>query len=149
MPVSNVMSMNGLISESVQEPRVRAALVGTFAGFALIIAAVGLYGVVSQSVMQRRHELGIRMALGAAHTKIRLMVLMQGITLAVIGIVIGTGGALALTRLLKGLLFGVTPNDPAVFALVSLVLLVVAAAATYFPARRSTLVDPLTALRTP
>jgi putative ABC transport system permease protein len=148
MPVSNVMSMNGLISESIQEPRMRAGLVGTFAAFALIIAAVGLYGVISQSVMQRRHELGIRMALGAAQTRIRLMVLLEGMTLALIGIVIGTGGALTLTRLLKGLLFGVTPNDPAIFVLVSVALFAVAAAATYLPARRATRVDPLTALRT-
>jgi putative ABC transport system permease protein len=147
MPISNVMSMSTLISESIQEPRVRAALVAIFAGFALIIAAVGLYGVISQSVAQRRYELGIRVALGAAQRRIRLMVLMQGMTLALIGIVIGAGGALFLTRLLRGLLFGVKPNDPAIFVLVSAILLVVAAVATYFPAHRATRSDPLVALR--
>jgi putative ABC transport system permease protein len=147
MPVSNVMSMNTLISESVQEPRVRAALVGTFAALALILAAVGLYGVVSQSVLQRRYELGIRMALGAAQSRIRLMVLKEGIALALIGILIGAFGALFVTRLLRGLLFGVAPNDPVIFVLVSAILLVVAAAATYFPAHRATRSDPLAALR--
>ena len=147
MPISDVRTMDSLIDDSIQQPRVRATLMGAFAAFALIIAAVGLYGVVSQSVLQRRHELGIRMALGAKPKDIRVMVLKGAMTLALIGVVLGAVGALVFTRLLSGLLFGVSTNDPATFVLVSAILLIVAAAASYIPAHRATRVDPLTALR--
>jgi putative ABC transport system permease protein len=148
MPISDVKSMNGLIGETIQQPRMRALLVTIFAGFAVLIAAVGLYGVISQSVLQRTHELGIRMALGAGSSHIRLMVLKEGMTLALIGIVLGAGGALVLSRAVASLLFGVSAQDPGTFVTVSLILLVVATVASYLPARRATRIDPLAALRT-
>jgi putative ABC transport system permease protein len=148
MPISDVKSMSVLIGETIQQPRMRATLVTIFAGFALLIAAVGLYGVISQSVLQRTHELGIRIALGAGSGHIRRMVLKEGMILALLGIVVGTGGALMLTRVFTSLLFGVGAQDPATFVSVSGILLVVTALASYIPARRATRLDPLTALRT-
>jgi len=148
MPISDVKSMNTLIGETIQQPRMRAVVVAIFAGFAVLIAAVGLYGVISQSVFQRTHELGIRIALGAESSHIRQMVLREGMTLALIGVVLGAGGALLLTRVLASLLFGVEANDPATFVIVSVILLIIAALASYLPARRATRVDPITALRT-
>ncbi|MGH9764305.1 MAG: FtsX-like permease family protein, partial [Blastocatellia bacterium] len=132
----------------IQQPRMRAALVTTFAAFAMIIAAVGLYGVISQSVVQREHELGIRMALGAGSGAIRLMVLREGMTLALIGVLLGAGGAFGLTRIFASLLFRISAQDPVTFVLVSVVLLGIAAIASYIPAHRATKMDPLSALRT-
>ena len=122
-------------------------LLSAFSAVALILASVGLYGVISYSVVQRRREFGIRIALGAQHLPVVGLVLGRGLLLAGAGIFIGLAGAFALTRLLSGFLFGITATDPATFIAVSLVLGAVAILASYLPARRATQVDPLIALR--
>jgi putative ABC transport system permease protein len=147
MPVSDIKTMVEMVSQSAAEPRMRTALLGTFAIFAIIMAAVGLYGVMSQAVLQRRHELGIRIALGATSGNILGMVVREGMVLAVAGLAVGVAGALALTRLASTLLFGVGARDPITFALVSIILLAVSLVASYLPARQATRVDPLSTLR--
>jgi ABC-type antimicrobial peptide transport system permease subunit len=122
-------------------------LLSVFAGVALILAALGIYGTLSYSVEQRSQEIGIRMALGAEGADLRKMVIRQGMSLAGLGILIGLAGALALSRLITTLLFGVYPNDPVSFAAIALLLALVAFLATWLPARRATRVDPLAALR--
>ncbi|HKP12896.1 MAG TPA: ABC transporter permease, partial [Blastocatellia bacterium] len=147
LPLSHVRPMREVVSESIAAERFNMALMGLFAGLGLALAAVGLYGVMAYSVAQRTHEIGIRMALGARPANVLAMVIRQGVGLALIGIGIGLAGAFALTRLLASLLFGVSATDPVTFAAVSLILLVVALAACYVPARRATKVDPMIALR--
>jgi putative ABC transport system permease protein len=122
-------------------------MLGIFAGAALLLAAVGIYGVIAYSVTQRTQELGIRMALGAQRSDVLRMVVGQAMVLALVGIVIGALGALALSRLMEGLLFQVRPADPATFLAVAAVLAGVAALASYIPGRRATRVDPVVALR--
>jgi putative ABC transport system permease protein len=145
----NVRSMDQMIAETPASfmRRFPALLIGIFAGVALLLASIGIYGVVSYSVSQQTHYIGIRMALGAGRSDIIKMVLRQGLVLALAGVAIGVVAALALTRLLKGLLYGVQANDGGTFALVVTTLLVVALLACYLPARRATRVDPLVALR--
>jgi predicted permease len=147
MPVFDVASMEELVSASISEPHFNALLLGSFAALALILATVGVYGNVSYSVTQRTHEIGIRVALGAQKGDILRIVVGQGITLALLGVAIGIVGALALTRFLVSLLYGVKPTDPLTFTAVSVILTSVAVLASYIPARRATRVDPLVALR--
>ena len=146
-PISNVNTMEKIVSESIAQPRLNTALMGLFGALALILAAVGIYGLLSYTVAQRTQEMGIRMALGAQVSDVLRLVLKQGMVLAIIGQVIGLAGAFALTRLIRGLLFGVTPTDATIFIAVTGVLTTIALLACYLPARRATKVDPLVALR--
>ena len=147
LPIVGYRSMDEVISDSVARPRFLAQLLGVFATVALLLSAIGTYGVLAFAVMERRREIGIRMALGATENGVLAMVLRQGLTLAATGLVIGLLGAAALTRLTTTLLFGVTPLDPPTFVAVGAFMLLVAGAAAIIPARRATRVDPLTALR--
>lgn len=122
-------------------------LFGVFAGIALVISMVGIYGVISYAVSQRTHEIGIRMALGAQAKDVLRMVVWRGMRLTFVGVAIGLASALALTRIMRNLLFEVSPADPATFTLITLSLIAVAFIASYIPARRATKVDPLIALR--
>jgi putative ABC transport system permease protein len=146
-PTTNVRTMDELLSRSVAPRRFPLLLLATFAGLALVLAAVGIYGVMSCLVSQRRHEIGIRMALGAEARDVRRLVVGQGMRLVVVGLVLGALGALALTRVLRGLLFAVSATDPATFVAVAALLVLVALAACWIPARRATRIDPLAALR--
>jgi putative ABC transport system permease protein len=147
IPVGQVRSMEEVLSTSLAFQRFLATLMSLFAGLALLLAAVGIYGVISYSVSQRTHEIGIRMALGAQRRDVLLMVIRQGLTIALVGVGAGLIAALALTRLMVSMLYGVKPSDPATFVAVSFVLAGVALLATYIPARRATNVDPMVALR--
>ena len=146
-PLSNVNTLEQIVSASIAQPRLNMLLMMLFGGLALLLSAVGIYGLLSYAVTQRTQELGIRMALGANVTDVLKLVLKQGMLLALIGEAIGLTGAFALTRLLSGLLFGVTPTDTTIFAGVVIVLTLTAFLACYLPARRATKVDPLIALR--
>ncbi len=147
VPVSNVNTMEQLVAQSVAQRRFGMFLLGIFALLALVLAAIGIYGVVSYSVTQRTQEIGVRMALGASASDVMKMVLRNGMTLALVGVGLGLVGAFGLTRLMSRLLFEVTPTDVTTFALVSAGLIVVALLACYLPARRAMKVDPLEALR--
>ena len=146
-PLSQVKTMEELLSESVGQRRLSMLLIAVFASVALALASIGIYGVMSYSVAQRAHELGIRMALGAARGNVLGLVLRQGMTLVLIGLALGIAGAFAVTRFLESQLFGVDPTDPATFTLVAVTLASVALVATLVPALRATRVDPLVALR--
>jgi predicted permease len=147
LPVAQLRSMDEVFGDSVARQHFLAELLGLFAGVALVLSAVGTYGVLSYSITERGREIGIRMALGATAGEVLTMVLRQGLTLAVSGLVVGLLGAAALTRLMSTLLFGVRPIDPETFAVVSIITILVATTAALVPARRATRVDPLTALR--
>jgi len=147
LPLAQVKTMEQVLLDSVTDWRFRTILLALFGGLAMFIAAIGIYGVISYSVAQRTHEIGIRMALGARREEVLKLVVGQGLKLALIGVAIGIAGALALTRLLSSLLYGVKPTDPPTFIAVSLILTAVALAACYIPAHRATKVDPMVALR--
>ncbi len=140
-------TMEEVISNSTAGTQLPSVLLGTFACLALLLASVGIYGVVSYSASRRTHEIGIRMALGAQKNDVLKMVVRQGLRLAIIGVAVGVTGALALTRFLSSLLYGVKPTDPLTFVAVSLILIAVALVACYIPARRAANVDPMVALR--
>ncbi|HKR10477.1 MAG TPA: ABC transporter permease, partial [Pyrinomonadaceae bacterium] len=147
VPISNVNTMEQLVAQSMAQRRFGMFLLGAFAMLALLLAAIGIYGVVSYSVTQRTQEIGVRMALGANAADVLKMVLRSGMSLALIGVALGIAGSFGLTRLMNRLLFEVTPTDVTTFALVSAVLIAVAFLACYLPARRAMKVDPLEALR--
>jgi predicted permease len=149
-PIYNVKSIREIASDSMASQRFPMVLIGAFAALALLLASVGIYGVLSYSVSQRTHEIGIRMALGAEKHDVLRMTIGQGLRLAAAGLGIGVSAGVILTRFLtsfSGLLFGVTPNDPLTFAAVGLLLIGVTVVASYIPARRATQVDPMVALR--
>ncbi len=147
VPVTKVQTMERVLGASVAQPRFSMLVVGLFAGLALVLSAVGIYGVMAYSVSRRAHEIGVRMALGARAGQVLKLVLKDGMSLALAGIGVGLLGAFALTRLMASLLFGVSAKDPGTFASVAVFLGIVAFIACYIPARRATKVDPLIALR--
>jgi len=146
-PLSDVSTLDDIVSRSVRDQRASALLLGSLGGLALVLTAIGIYGVLAYNVAQQTREIGVRMALGATRGNILGMVLRGGLRLVAIGCVIGLVAALALTRLMASLLFGVTPTDPATFVGVSVLLFAVAATACWVPAWRATRVDPMVALR--
>jgi putative ABC transport system permease protein len=147
LPISNVRTMSEVMAESLARRRLVLTLFTIFASLALLLAAIGIYGVLSSSVKQRTRELGIRIALGATTRGVLQLVIGDGVKLVMLGIVIGMAGAIATGRLLAGLLFGVNATDPMTFTVIALLLAAVSVLACYIPARRATKVDPLTALR--
>ena len=147
LPVTNVATMDQMIAASVAAPRFRTTLVAIFAAVGLLLAAIGIYGVMSYAVTERTHEIGVRAALGATRGDVLRLVLGETIALAAVGVGIGLAGALATTRLIRALLFHVEPTDSATFAAISLLLAATALAASYIPARRAMRVDPMVALR--
>jgi putative ABC transport system permease protein len=146
-PIGEVSTMATLLSTSIARSRFSASLLTVFSLLALVMAAVGIYGVMSYSVLQRTHEIGVRMALGAQRYDVLKLMVKKGIVLGVVGVVVGLAASFALTRLIATLLFGVTTTDAATFAVVSVGLFLVTLIACYVPARRATKVDPLKALR--
>jgi putative ABC transport system permease protein len=147
MPVYDVHTMTSVVSESVAQPKFYTTLLTAFGALALLLAGLGVYGVISYSVSQRTRELGIRIALGASRERVVRLVLGQGLALTVGGVALGLAGAFWLTRVLSALLFGVQPTDPITFATVAIVLLGIASMASYLPARRAARVDPVIAMR--
>jgi predicted permease len=147
LPVSDVRPMNEIVSRSVSRERFNMWVMTVFGGCALLLAAIGIYGLMAYSVEQRTQEIGIRLALGAQASQVRKMVVSQGMVLAIVGMALGLGAAFYLARLIASFLFGVTAKDPVVFTVVPLLLLAVAYLSVWLPARRASQVDPLIALR--
>lgn len=147
LPIQRVATAQALYSESIARRRFATILTGVFAGAALVLGMVGMYGVLSYGVMQRRREFGIRIALGARSGQVTSVVVREALTLAAIAVAVGTAAALALTRLLSGLLYEVSPSDPVTFVVVGSIVAIVAAVAAWVPARRATRIDPATTIR--
>jgi putative ABC transport system permease protein len=147
LTAASVRPMNGVIAQSVATPRFNMLLVSSFAVLALILAAIGIYGVIGYSVAQRTHEIGVRMALGARGADVMRLVLGEGLGMAVGGLLLGLAGAAALSRVMAGMLFGVTGRDPLTFVAGAALLLLVAMLASYLPARRAMRIEPSSSLR--
>ena len=147
LPIDDAKTMQQLLAESNSGRRFNMLLLTVFALVALVLAIVGIYGVMSYTVTQRTHEIGIRVAIGAQSRDVFRMVIGQGMRLAIIGVAFGLVGAFGLTRLMTSMLFGVEPTDPATFVIIGVLLTVVALVACYIPGRRATKVNPLVALR--
>jgi len=147
LPVAHIRSMEQVRGESTSRTDFNMTLLVIFASLALLLAAIGIYGLMAYSVQQRTQEIGIRMALGASAQDVRKMVVRQGMALALAGVIIGVAAALGVTRLMASLLYGVTPKDPIAMTSVALLLVGVALAATYLPARRASQMDPVESLR--
>jgi predicted permease len=147
LPVRDFTTLQGLVDKAMSPRRFLVLLLAGFAGFALLLASLGIYAVISHSVNQRVQEIGIRMALGASATNLQSRILLHTLALAAVGLALGMAGSRALTGALGSLLFGVTPGDPVTFIGIGALLIVVAALAAYFPARRASRIDPMVALR--
>jgi putative ABC transport system permease protein len=147
LPLGNIRSMDQLVFTSTERNKFNMTLLSLFAGVALLLAAIGVYGLTAYSVQQRTHEIGIRMALGAEPSDVLSVVLRDGLLPCLIGITVGIVGALMMSRLLKSMIFEVSPIDPLTFGSVAVLLASVAFVACWFPARRATRVDPVVALR--
>ena len=146
LPIARVRTAADVIKEDTARSAFTMLLLGIAAVVALILGTVGIYGVISYVVSQRTREIGVRMALGAREHEVSLMVIKQGVTMALVGVAVGLAGAFGLTRLMASLLYGVAPTDPVTFGGVALLLMVVALAACFFPARRAARVQPVEAL---
>jgi len=147
LPVTDIESLNDAVGQSISQERFRTFLLGSFSAIALVLAAVGIFGVMSHSASQRTHEIGIRVALGAERRDVLRLILGQGTKLALLGLGVGLVAAFLLTRLMSSLLYRISATDPATFASVTIILLSVALTACYIPARRAMRVDPMVALR--
>jgi putative ABC transport system permease protein len=147
LPVARVMPMSAIVERSIEQPRFITILVGLFAGLALSLAAVGVYGLIAFTVARRTPEIGVRIALGASRREVLLLILREGVVLAVVGVIVGIGLAVVAGSGMKTLLFGVTPVDPVTFGGVGIALLLTAVAASLLPALRAARVDPMVALR--
>ena len=147
LPVSDIKTMDEIVTLSTSRERFNMLLMTVFGGAALLLAAIGIYGLMAYSVAQRTQEIGIRLALGAGGSAVRYMVLVQGMRLAIVGIVVGLASAYALSRFIASFLFGVKTLDPLVFAGIPVLLIGVALLAVWLPAQRASRVDPLIALR--
>jgi len=147
LPIIQLRTMEDVIGDSLVRQRFLSQLLAVFAGVALLLAAIGTYGILSYMVTERNREIGIRLALGAGNRQVVRLVLRQGISLALAGIAVGVAGALVLSRITESLLYGVTPSDPLTFGTVAGVITLVAVAACVVPTRRAMRVDPLTAIR--
>jgi len=146
-PVSNVRTMNQVLSDTVSQEKFQTLLLTLFGGLAVLLACIGLYGLISYAVTNRTNEIGLRLALGARQADVLTLILKQGLVITLVGIVIGLSAAFAVTRILAGMLFEISPTDPVTFFGSAALLFVVAVVACYLPARRATKVDPLVALR--
>jgi ABC-type antimicrobial peptide transport system permease subunit len=142
-----MQTMNDALFRALAPRRISGVLVGSFAGLALILSAIGIFGMIAYAVSQRTHEFGVRMALGARQQDVLQMVIGAGLKIAATGVFVGVGASLALTRFMRSLLYAVGPNDPLTFAVIPLLFALVALAACYIPARRAMRVDPIVALR--
>jgi putative ABC transport system permease protein len=147
VPTGAILSMEQMMSRSEAPRRFMMLLLSTFGGLALVLATVGLYGVISFAVSQRTREIGVRIALGASRNDVLRMILSEGLKLVLIGALLGVAAALALTRVLQEMVYGVSTRDPLIFFLVNVLLAAVSLAACYIPARRALRVDPMVALR--
>jgi len=146
-PLTNMRSLEQIVGRSLAQQRFNSTLLSLFSAIGLLLAAIGVYGVMSYVVTQRTHEIGIRVALGARASDVLKLIVGKGLALALTGIVLGLGASFALTRLMKDFLFGVEPGDPLTFSAIALLLTVVALLACWIPAQRATKVDPMVALR--
>jgi len=147
LPLFNVMTINQALTQSTADRRLTMTLLSLFAALAMALATVGIYGVLSYMVSQRTHEIGVRMALGAQQGDVVKLVVGQGVRLVLVGLSVGWLAALFLARLMSSLLFGVTPSDPVIFLVVTMLLFIVTLSACYIPARRAASVDPIAAIR--
>jgi len=147
LAISQVVTMDGVVAEATAQPRFEMLLLTIFAAVALVLASVGIYGVISYAASRRTHEIGVRMSLGATPSQVLLLVVQQGMRMALAGSLLGIAGALVLARLMTKLLYGVHPADPITFASVAIGLGIVAIVACYLPARRAMRVNPVAALR--
>jgi putative ABC transport system permease protein len=145
--IGNIATMDQIVANSITQPRMYAVLPGIFAGIAVALAAIGIYGVMAYSVTQRTQEIGVRMALGARKWQVLVLILRQGLAVTILGMILGLGGGVAVTRYLEKMLFGLTPLDPITFLVVPALFTVVAVVACYLPGRDATRVDPVVALR--